>query len=307
MPKVLVTGITGFLGSHVAEYLSEQDDVQISGLRRKNSNLWRCNHFLDQINWIMIDEDDQWKSIVVDLAPEVIVHCAWDGVEAKDRGNWDVQKKNLDFLLNVLDSCKEIRLKKFIFFGSQAEYGIFSGKIKEDFPSNPNNAYSNAKNACLALLKNYADNYKFDWIWLRIFSVFGEREGDNWLIPSLVNRMKTEIEMDFTPGKQQYAYLYARDFSKIVYRMIEKDIEMGVYNVSSNNIISIKDLVIKIRDQVNPNFRLNFGNIPYRIGQSMHVEGNIEKLQNQIGEFDFSDFNLMLENTINSYLKNNSK
>ena len=48
---------------------------------------------------------------------------------------------------------------------------------------------------------------------------------------------------------------------------------------------------------------LKFGTLEYRKNQSMHIEGDIKKLEDQIGEIHFTDFNVALENTIN-YLMN---
>src|SRR5690606_38934416 len=106
-------------------------------------------------------------------------------------------------------------LSKFVFIGSQSEYGKVSGKIAESELPHALNAYSGVKLACLEILKAFCESKKIDLIWLRLFSVFGEKEGSNWLIPQIVTKMLTEKEMDFTEGDQKYAYLYVGDFAKV--------------------------------------------------------------------------------------------
>lgn len=303
MHKVLITGITGFLGSHIAEHLVQEDNIEVIGLRRQHSDSWRCDNFKHKIRWISIEQEMEWEKEIKVLAPQTIIHCAWIGVEAKDRAFWAVQKENLDFFITLLDVCNSIKLSQFVFLGSQAEYGTFSGCIKETFPLDPSTPYSYAKLSCLQILETFSRRYNFKWIWLRVFSVFGEREGVNWLLPSLIRRMTNEFEMDLTPADQQYAYLYVKDFARIVSNVIQKKVDSGIYNLSSNFVLSIKELVLKIRNRVNPGFQLNFGNIPYREGQSMYMEGNIEKLESQIGPIEFSDFDSVLEDTIRYYIK----
>lgn len=58
----------------------------------------------------------------------------------------------------------------------------------------------------------------------------------------------------------------------------------------------------QIRDLVNPAFELKFGTLEYRKNQSMHIEGDMKKLEDQIGKIHFTDFNIAIVNTINYFL-----
>ena len=300
MPKVLITGITGFLGSNIAQLLAEKN-IEIVGLKRKTSDTWRCSEFFHQIDWIDIDDNGEWKTLLLEKAPTAIIHGAWIGVEAKERDNWLTQVKNIEFFVNLLEIGRQLKLDKFIFLGSQAEYGNIDGLISEDKMSFPKNAYAANKIACLELCKSFSDLYNINWVWLRLFSLFGEKEDKNWLIPSMIDKMQSGKEMDFTEGKQKYAYLYVKDFSNIVYRLLFTSVSSGIYNVSSNKTHELRSLIEEIRNTINPEFILNFGALPYRENQSMHIEGDISKLASQIGKIDFTDFNVALRNTINYY------
>ena len=301
MRKVLLTGITGFLGSHIAEILN-QNNIEIIGLKRSTSDLSKCTSFADNIKWIDLDHGSDWKAQVIAQSPTEIIHCAWIGVEASDRNQWSLQAKNIALLIDLLEITQGLNIKKFIFLGSQAEYGNISYKVSEDDVVQPMSAYASIKLSCLQILKTYSELNKINWLWLRVFSVFGERESDNWLIPSVIKKMRTGTEMDFTGGAQQYAYLYAGDFAKILLSIVESEIKSGVYNVSGNHTLTLRSLLSQIRDAINPSFQLNFGAIPYRENQSMHIEGDISKLTNEIGMIDFTDFNVALSKTLNYYL-----
>ena len=301
MHNVLITGVTGFLGSHIAERLS-QSDINIIGLKRSTSDTWRCKAFENKIDWIDLDSQNDWKLRVIEKEPTTIIHCAWIGVEAQDRNNWSLQSKNIELLVALLEITQTLKIDKFIFLGSQAEYGNISNKVFEDQAVHPVSAYASIKLSCLQILETYADLNKINWIWLRVFSVFGEREADNWLIPSVIKTMQEKSAMDFTKGEQKYAYLYAGDFAEILLSIVKKKIDSGVYNISANQTHELKTLLIQLRDNINPSFSLNFGSIPYRDNQSMHIEGDITKLTNQIGVVDFTDFNVALSKTLNYYL-----
>jgi len=303
MINVLITGITGFLGSHIAEHLCN-NNINVIGLKRKKSDTWRCKDFETKIKWVDLDLNGDWRNILVKLKPDTIIHSAWIGVEADYRNDWERQNENISFLIALLSISKDVKLKKFIFLGSQAEYGTFNGKVTEEKLVKANNAYASIKLACFEILRTFSEINKIDWIWLRIFSLFGEREGYNWLIPSIINKMQRDSSMDFTLGEQSYAYLYVKDFAKIIYLTLIKQLDSGIYNVSATMSIQLKVLIELIRDQVNPKFKLNFGVLPYREHQSMHIEGDTTKLFNRIGPIEFTDFNVALLNTINYYRTN---
>lgn len=302
MRNVLITGITGFLGSHIAENLVA-NNVQVIGLKRKNSDVWRCEGFKDKIQWVTIDENGLFKDELINCSFDTVIHGAWIGVESNTRDIWNEQSKNIPFLVTLLEVAKTVGVKKFIFLGSQAEYGNIDGKISEDYEAKALNAYGSIKLACLEVVETFCESNDINWIWLRLFSLFGEKENQNWLIPSLVASMLADKQMDFTPGEQKYAYLYVKDYASIMNKIITMPVESGVYNISSNQTRTIKSLVEDIRNYINPEFILNFGALNYRNNQSMHMEGDIFKLCSQIGEVEFTDFNEALQNSLNYYLK----
>ncbi|MBF7090652.1 NAD(P)-dependent oxidoreductase [Flavobacterium sp. ALJ2] len=302
MHKVLITGITGFLGSHIAENLVA-NNISVVGLKRKSSDIWRCEEFKEKVEWVDIDDEGLFVNVLEKLSFDTIVHGAWMGVESNSRNNWIEQSKNITFLVSLLEMAKKRDVKKIIFLGSQAEYGFINKKINEDFPVNALNAYAGTKLACLEIMKSFCSLNNINWVWLRLFSLFGEKENSNWLIPSLVNSMLKYEDMDFTLGEQKYAYLYVKDYAEIMRRIITMDVDSGIYNVSSDETRTIKSLVEDIKIYINPKFILNFGALNYRLGQSMHMEGDIQKLCSQIGKIEFSNYDIALRSTLEYYLK----
>lgn len=301
MTKILLTGATGFLGSHIAESLVSKK-VEVFALKRENSNCWRCENFYDKITWINYDDQSVWKEVVIKSRISIIIHAAWLGVEAFERDDLEVQAKNIDLIAKLLEIGKTLKIKKFISLGSQAEYGQINNEIDENAMLKPTTAYGVIKVASSEIVKSFCIENNIQWFWLRIFSVFGEREGNSWLIPSLIFKIKEQTSMDFTAGMQKHAYMYVKDFVAIMNKVIGMNVVSGVYNVCSNETSYLKDVIQKIAYIVNPEFKLNFGAIPYRNSQSMHIQGNMMKLFGQIGVYHFSDFNTSIDKTINYYI-----
>jgi len=301
--KILLTGATGFLGSHIAENLISHN-FELILTKREHSSFKNCQSFQNEVTWIDTDSA-LWIDKIIELKPEIIIHAAWNGVSSVNREDWENQLTNIDFMYQLLKIAERSNVKKFISLGSQAEYGQFEGKITEEYPLNPTSSYGAIKLAVSELQKAICTENKINWYWLRVFSVFGEREHEKWLIPSVINKMLTECtEMDFTLGEQEYAYLYVTDFADSITNVVLQDAPSGIYNVSSDNPIHLKELLMLIRDKVNPVFKLKFGALPYRSNQSMRIEGDSSKFNKAFGQINTSDFTIKLERVINLYRNN---
>lgn len=297
--RILITGISGFLGSQIAKQLISQGHELIA-TKRPSSDMWRCEDYANRITWININEVN-WQSKILEFHPEIIIHTAWSGVSAIDRDDWEVQLSNIDLTLKLLQIAKQCKLKKFIGFGSQAEYGNFSGIVDENYTLNPNSAYGSSKIAISQIINSFCSINQINWHWFRLFSFFGELENNTWFIPTLIDKISSVQKMDMTLGEQKYAYMYVGDLARIISKTVEIDISSGIYNISSSNAISLFELTNKILDLINPaESQINFGSIPYRPNQSMHIQGSNSKLEKELDEkIDELDFNDSLSKVVN--------
>jgi nucleoside-diphosphate-sugar epimerase len=177
----------------------------------------------------------------------------------------------------------------------------FENKIDENSAVDPKTAYAAVKAASLIIMKSFCEINNIDWYWFRLFPLFGPFEADRWLIPSLIKNIMTQDYMDLTPGDQKLAYLYVGECAKAIEMAINVDGKSGVYNICSDNPTPLKLLVSKIRDKVNPRFRLNFGALPYRYGQCMYMEGDTSALRRNIYNLCTADFEKRLDETIEYY------
>lgn len=299
---VLITGVTGFLGCHIGKLLID-NNYHVIATRRTSSNLINCVEFQEEIHWIYTDFD-HWKEKIIACRPTLIIHAAWMGVTASERNDWEKQTENLFFMQDILYVAEQSDTQKIIGLGSQAEYGFTNMVVTESHPLNPDTPYGAVKIICAQLLKKYCIKKQIQWYWLRIFSIFGEKEGFEWLIPSVIKKIsdKSNARMEFSPCDQQYAYLYIKDFVNAIEKILNnRNNNSGFYNLSGSNPISLKILLSLIKDIINPSFKLNFGALPYRQNQSMLTAGDM-KLYN--GVFGFLETTLLdesINNTINFY------
>ncbi len=297
--KVFLTGATGFIGAYVLRELLSQGH-ELTCLKRITSDLSHLGTDASKVTWVNVSED--WQNIFRNFQPEAVFNLAWDGVSSADRVIWQKQVANINFQQELLNLSAECAVRKFIGTGSQSEYGDFEGVIDENFPVNPKTAYAAAKLACLDLLKCFCEINQIAWYWFRLFPLFGSGESDRWLIPSLIKAMCTQASMDLTLGEQRLPYLYVGECAKAIASPLQADDKSGIYNVCADDPRPLKELVTMIKDKVNPAFRLNFGALPYRFGQSMLMASHTEKLARNLYTLDTTSFETHLQETINHYV-----
>lgn len=297
--RILLTGSSGFIGSHIAEVLHNKGHKLLL-TKRGTSHLWRCASFIEGVEWVDC-ESANFEKEVQSFNPQIIINAAWNGVSAKDRDNWQIQIDNLKFQQLLLDFSDICEIKKYIGIGSQAEYGTFDGIINENFPTNPNSAYGVIKLSAQIIVKAFCERNNIKWYWFRLFSAFGEKESENWLIPSAIKKMINNKSMDLTPGEQKYSYLYVQDIANLFQIAVESNADCGVYHIASDEVRQLKTILENIKEKVSPSFKLNFGALPYRTNQSMINGSDNSKTKKAFGNYELSDFNEAINRTVEYY------
>ncbi len=281
MPKekvILLTGVSGFLGANIAEFFLANGYV-ILALVRETTNLWRCKSFIDAPNFnIIYIERSDLNSIVMKMNPSVLIHCAWDGVKLDGRDDWGIQIENINLTYKLLSLAKTVGIKQVIACGSQFEYGLCDGRVDEGVMVNPNSAYASAKVSTYFMLKQFCEQNSIEWQWLRLFSMIGKYEDEQWLTSYVIKNVINKKEINLTGCKQRLDYVDVRFVVKAIEAVVSQQGNSGLYNLGSNTSIELRDLISIITDQLyhfNP--IVNIGALPYRKNQVMHIEGNAEK------------------------------
>ncbi|MFA6335714.1 MAG: NAD(P)-dependent oxidoreductase [Bacteroidales bacterium] len=277
--KVLITGATGFIGSNIAGELLERG-VDLYATYRNTSSFDKCILFKDEITWINTDNPD-WKDKILNIKPDQLIHAAWSGIKSEDRNDWSLQISNFWLSKTYFDLAKECGVKKVIVLGSQAEYGVQGCAADENTNPMPNDAYGSVKLLTGNYLRNLFDDSNTAWYWLRVYSVFGEGENPDWLIPSIVSRLLKNEPIQLTRCEQRYNYLYIKDFTAQLLSVVEcEENKSGIYNICDSEDVVLKDLVSKIADLSEISQKLlQYGTLPYRNGQNMFISGNNTKFR----------------------------
>lgn len=296
--RILITGATGYLGFHFAKLAINQGH-EILCLKRRDSVSLFDSSVEREIQWVDIDSF-QLEKIVGIFKPEVLFHSAWGGVRGEGRDSLSIQKKNLQMSIRLFQLYP---YEQIIAIGSQAEYGFYTGLVNENHELNPETAYAKAKIDCCNQLKIYCEKKNIEWQWIRVFTVFGEKQTGGIIKFFIEKCLNNELAFDTTNGEQVYSYLYSKDFALSICNILGVSGKSGIYNLSQKrSIYSNKELLERIKTKLNNSIQINYGAVPYAHKQIMFMDGDTSKFEKAFGPIHCTNFEEALDKTIQSLI-----
>ena len=254
MNRVIVTGAAGFAGANLCIELNKRNIEVMAVVREDSSHNDRLKE-LSNVSLIYCNMDEY------DKLPEKIsgefdafFHLAWNG----DRDNPQVEYPNVMNSVKAVEAAAALGCKRFVATGSQAEYGATATSQTEDMMPDPINAYGAAKVAALYMTKRRAKQLGVEWIWGRIFSLYGLYEPKGRLVPDLAEKLLHGEKMQLSSGTQNWDYLEASDAAKAIILLAEKGRSEEIYNIASGDIRPLKDYLSEMRDILSPQTELEF-------------------------------------------------
>lgn len=285
MRNALVTGAAGFIGLKLVEALFNRG-YKVSALIEKNDI--KSINKLKEISASIIIYDDFQKLInSAELFPkyDCIFHLATVGVIPGFNNISAICDVNIKMGCQLVDFTKKSSSKLFVNFGSCFEYGDHGGVLlKEDMNCLPESLYAISKNASTNLVTAYAKSENVNMITVRPFGVFGEGEGINRLAPSIISHCLNGEIIETTFGEQIRDFVNVKDLVKAIIILSESEYKaFEIYNICSNNPVSVKNFISEIVDVCGFDSGLiKFGALPYRENESMTFAGDNTKLQKVI-------------------------
>lgn len=276
--RVFITGATGFIGAHLAEALV-RDRHDVALLLRSTSQSWRLDSVREKVTIIHgeLGGEGDWREAVAAFAPDAIAHMAWRGVGGADR-NSPIQAENVLDAVDLVQLAVHVGAKAFVGAGSQAEYGPYQRVISESDQTNPTTLYGMAKRAAGEMCGLLAAEKGLRFTWLRIFSTYGPKDADYWLIPSFIRTLRSGQRMALTKAEQRWGFLHVRDAADAFKLAVTSDKAHGLYNVGSPDAPLLRDTMQTLRSLVNPAAELGFGDVPYRPDQVMVLQADVARL-----------------------------
>ncbi|WP_167511421.1 NAD-dependent epimerase/dehydratase family protein [Pseudobutyrivibrio xylanivorans] len=257
--KVVVTGAAGFAGYSLTKALLDKGYDVYTILRPGSKHNERFNDIAGNIHPVELDCDDFdqiAEKVAVDC--DVFYHLAWFG----GRDDFEGQNANITYTIKALESAAKLNCKRFVGIGSQAEYGVCSGLISEDIMPAPVNAYGAAKVAGMYLTKRRAEQLGIQWVWGRIFSLYGDFEPSGRMLPDLLRKLSTNEEVSLSSCEQNWDYLHVKDAADLIVALGEKGHAGEIYNIANGDYKPLKQFVEEAKTVLKSESTINYGNRP---------------------------------------------
>ncbi|MCQ2516076.1 MAG: NAD(P)-dependent oxidoreductase [Saccharofermentans sp.] len=282
MKRVVITGATSFIGVHlICEWLKEECEI-IAVVRPGSLNLPRLPEN-SQIHIVTLEMGDYDKlPLYIDKA-DYFYHLAWAGSRAPLRDDVSLQERNFKCSLLAMNSAVKMGCKMFMGVGSQAEYGSQGSTANENYPCNPTNEYGKQKLNTMLETRKIAQEAGMNFIWLRMFSVYGRYDYPKTMIATCLDKMSRNEQVDLTACEQLWDYLYVEDAAQAMVLFANKNVESGVYNIANGSVRPIKDYVIDMKEVTRSSSIINFGAIPYGEQGPVNLQPDTSKVQNMLG------------------------
>lgn len=282
MKRVLITGITGFAGSHLAEHLASKNEYEISGTFLIDESLINIKAIKDKVNPVKLDLNDKNRvfSIIKSIKPDLIFHlAAFTSPFDSFKNPTETILNNIAIQLNILEAIRDANLDSRILIVSSADvYGLVSKKdlpINEHMEFKPTNPYAVSKITQDYLGLQYFLSFKMNIIRVRPFNHIGPRQSPHFVVSSFAKSI-AEIEKGKTPIIHVGNLDSKRDFTDVrdmvrAYSLILDKGKIGdVYNIGRGISYKIEEILNKLLSL--STIKIKVENDPKRIRPSDNPE-----------------------------------
>jgi len=306
MKKILITGIEGFVGQHLAGYLSNQN-YQISGIyyqppEKSIGNLYHCD----------IRDYPLLLKTIKEVLPNAVVHlAAQSSVSQAERKLNETFAINTQGTLNVLDAIRESGIDaRLVYISSSEVYGSSANMnhtLTELSPVNPVSFYALSKFCAEKLCLYYNQHHNLDVVILRPFSHTGPGQSDNFIFPKVAKKI-AEIEAGLiepiiTVGNLDVRrdYTDIADMVKAYGLALEKCQSGKIYNITSGKSYSIRFGIEFLLSLSKKKIEISVNEGLVRTNDIPLLTGSAVKFMRETGWKPEIDFLTTLSNLLNYY------
>jgi nucleoside-diphosphate-sugar epimerase len=259
--RVLITGATGFVGRQVLHHLSTQN-VRVTVVLREGKQDALADHpavetvistpdlFAETATW--------WANALQGI--DTLIHIAWYA----EPGLYLQSSKNTDCLqgtLNLAKGAAQAGVRRFVGIGTCFEYDLSQGMLSVTTALKPLTPYAGAKVASYFALSQWLPSHSIEFVWCRLFYLFGQGEDARRLVPYLRAKLAAGELAELTSGNQIRDFIDVAEAGHLI-ASAALGTAVGPINICSGIPITVKQLAENIADEYGRRDLLKFGARP---------------------------------------------
>lgn len=272
--KVLLTGATGFIGSHVARVLLKEG-YEVHALVRPTADLSRIADIHSSLH--LIHADLLAPSFALQPTTfDMCIHLAW----YVEPGKYLNAPQNVDFknaTLQLAGQLADAGCKRLVAAGTCVEYDTSVGTLTETTPTKPHHLYSQTKLATFTALQEFCKGADIAFAWTRFFYQYGPHEDPRRLVPDVVLSLLRNVKARLTPGKQVRDFLHVEDVASAICAVGRSQLS-GAVNIGSGRPVTVRAIAETIGQSLGKPELLAFGARQYAPDEPMYIVADNTKL-----------------------------
>lgn len=283
---VFVTGVSGFIGCHLARRLITEG-AKVHGLVRSSSNLWRIHDIRGQVELHYADLKDftAVTKVIRDIKPQKVFHlAAFVSVDRSTVLMEEMMEVNIKGTLNLLQALDGIPYDCFINTGASEEYGDNPVPFRESQMPKPVSPYSASKVATTMFCQMLHNTHGLPIVTLRPFLTYGPMQEGRMLIPSLIKHTILGETFEMTGGEQTREFNYVDD---VVDGFVRASVTPGaigeIINIGNGLEHRVKDVVETVLTLMSSSIKPKIGALSYRSGEAWHFYCDNTKARKILG------------------------
>ena len=254
---ILITGSSGFVGRQVLKATIEDNEGLRLVVRDSGSDCTRYSSTASILNTSDLFEESTawWKEALSGV--DTVLHVAW----FVEPGEYLSSEENLHCLegtLRIAKACSEAGVKRFVGVGTCFEYDLSPGFLSPQTPLLPRTLYAACKVSAFQVLQEYFRSRSIEFLWCRLFYMYGDREDSRRLVPYLRSKLSAGEPVELSDGEQVLDFLNVEEVGCQLWKATLSS-EQGVKNICSGIPTTVRALAEQIADEYGRRDLLRFG------------------------------------------------
>jgi len=266
--RILLTGATGYLGSHLVKALLEEGHSVVA-LKRKTSSLRRLESILPRITLLDVDDFDLRELFKDHGKFDAVIHTATSYGRNGESAS-QIADANLNFPLKLLDAAAAAGVP--VFMNTDTSLDKFL------------NVYSLSKTQFAEWGQHFAGQKMIRFLNLKLEHFYGPGDDDTKFTTHVIKSCLMNVpELKLTLGEQKRDFIYIDDVVSAYMLLLEKQETLpdwfAEFDVGSGEAVTIRQFVELVQQKTASSTYLNFGAHPYRDGEVMYSQADMGPLQ----------------------------